>query len=353
MEFLRRTLASFLFVMAMPALSWGQGFDVIFEDGFDGCPGAAKYVYFFDEQARLHRFDPRRLGTASNPFELIGTPTCAVGAPLPGWPGGVIPYSLSVARDGQLWALFTSGEIFRIDPVSLACNNTGFAYTDDWQLFAVAFAGRSGGVVEPLSIAGGEVDPAQMGNLGRIDPASLQATTVGPLGAPASAEYTPWLTGVGESELFGFYPSSTTHVVQQIDLATGGLIEPARTVPAADNEVAWAFAHWGGYFWLFLTDADIFTGEQTARLVQVNRTTGAVAQVLSNIPFVAVTGRLGLRANLHPVALHRRLVVLAQPLAKARFVPKVSFSRPEVVALFVRHASLTGSPLTVAGQSRR
>jgi hypothetical protein len=78
-------------------------------------------------------------------------------------------------------------------------------------------------------------------------------------------------------------------VVQQIDLATGDVIEPARTVPAADNEVAWAFAHWGGSFWLFLTDADMSTGQQTARLVQVDRSTGAVAQVLSNIPFVAVT----------------------------------------------------------------
>jgi hypothetical protein len=206
MEFLRRTLASCLLVTAVPALSSGQGFDVIFEDGFDGCPGAAKYVYLFDEQARLHRFDPRRLGTASPPFELIGTPTCAVGAPLPGWPGGVIPYSLSVARDGKLWALFTSGEIFRIDAVSLACTNTAFTYTDEWQLFAIAFAGRSGGPVETLSIAGGEVDLTQMGNLGRIDPATLEAATVGPLGAPASAEYAPWLTGVGESELFGFYP---------------------------------------------------------------------------------------------------------------------------------------------------
>lgn len=155
MEILRRTLASFLFVTAVPALSWGQGFDVIFEDGFDGCPGAAKYVYFLDEQARLHRFDPRRLGTASSPFELIGTPTCPVGEPLPGWPGGVIPYSLSVARDGQLWALFTSGEIFRIDPVSLACTNTTFMSTDEWQLFTIAFAGRSGGAVEALSIARG------------------------------------------------------------------------------------------------------------------------------------------------------------------------------------------------------
>ena len=45
MEILRRTLASLLFVTAVPALASGQGFDVIFEDGFDGCPGAAKYVY--------------------------------------------------------------------------------------------------------------------------------------------------------------------------------------------------------------------------------------------------------------------------------------------------------------------
>lgn len=108
--------------------------------------------------------------------------------------------------------------------------------------------------------------------------------------APASAEYTPFLTGVGESELFGFYPSSSTHVVQQIDRTTGEVFGPARTVSQAGNTtaVAWAFAHWGS-FWLFLTETDIFTSQQTARLVQVNRTTGTVAQVLANLPFVAVT----------------------------------------------------------------
>ena len=287
MKFLRRALASALFVTAFPALASAQGFDVIFDDGFEGCSGVVKYVYFFDELGRLHRFDPRRLGSASPAFELLGTPTCPAGPPLPGWPGEATPYSLSVARDGQLWALFTSGEIFRIDPVSLTCTDTAFAYTDDWRLFGMAFAGRSGGAVEPLSVAGGSTDVTETGHLGRIDPVTLQATTVGPVGAPGSAEYAPSLTGVGEDELFGFYPSSSTQVVQQIDRATGQLMGSALTVTGSPAQVASAFAHWGGFFWLFLTDADTF-GQQTARLFRVNGTTAAVAVVATNLPFIAV-----------------------------------------------------------------
>jgi hypothetical protein len=286
MDLFRRVLACLLFVAASPVWTLAQGFDVIFDDGFDGCSGLRKYVYVFTSTAHLLRFDPRRIGTASTAFEDLGTPTCPVGPPLPGWLG-VFPYSLSVAQDGQLWALFTSGQIFRIDPVSLACTDTGFAYTDDWQLFAIAFAGRSGGAVEPLATAGGSLDPAQIGNLGRIDPVTLQAVTVAPLGAPASAEFSPSLTGVGESELFGFYPSTGTQVVQQIDRTTGQLIGTARAVPDTANpdQVAWAFAHWGGFFWLFLTDQEV-AGPHT-RLVKMERSTGA-AMVAMVLPFTAV-----------------------------------------------------------------
>jgi hypothetical protein len=287
MKFLRRALTCALFVTAFPTLAWAQGFDVIFDDGFEGCSGVLKYVYFFDEQGRLYRFDPRRLSSASPAFELLGTPTCPVGPPLPGWPGETSPYSLSVARDGQLWAVFTSGEIFRIDAVSLTCTDTAFAYTDDWQLFAVAFAGRSGGAVEPLSVAGGSIDVTETGQLGRIDPVTLEATTVGSVGAPASAEYAPSLTGVGENQLFGFYPSSSMQVVQQIDRTTGQLVGSAVTMPGSPAQVASAFAHWGGFFWLFLTDVDTF-GQQTARLVRLHGTTGAVAVVAMNLPFAAV-----------------------------------------------------------------
>ena len=88
----------------------------------------------------------------------------------------------------------------------------------------------------------------------------------------------PELTGTGDAKLWGFFPSTGTAApfVAQIDKtnATLGTPFPAASIDGAP--ASWAFAFWGGRFWIFLrrqTDASTFVYE-------MNATTGVLTTAL-------------------------------------------------------------------------
>ncbi|MEZ4366857.1 MAG: hypothetical protein R2939_11280, partial [Kofleriaceae bacterium] len=72
-------------------------------------------IYVVDDAYRLLSFDPRLVGTATDPFVLIGPMSCpAASQPVPGWGGGVTPFSMAVDREATAWVLYTTGEIFHV-----------------------------------------------------------------------------------------------------------------------------------------------------------------------------------------------------------------------------------------------
>lgn len=266
-------------------LGSAQGTDTIFADGFDSCGSLTRPIYAFDTSNALLRFDPTLIGSQTAPIQSLGVPNCNVGSPLLGWTGGKSVISMSVDRMGSVWALYSSGEIFTINPATLACANTGYvpAQTADWKLFNMAFAGAVAGNEQSVYVSGGSVDLASVGNLGKIDPVALTVQTIGALGG--TANFSVPLAGVGTSDLFGLYPAiSSTTYLRQIDRATGAVVGSPLAVPGfGANTSAWAFAHWGGKFWIFVTN-DNGTMPITT-LYSVDRVTGAQQGELANLPF--------------------------------------------------------------------
>jgi hypothetical protein len=193
--------------------------------------------------------------------------------------------SMSVDRLGFVWALYSSGEIFRIDPATLACVNTGYApaQTANWKLFNMAFAGPVTANEQSLYVSGGSVDIASVGNLGKIDPVALTVQTIGVLGG--AADFSVPLAGVGTVELFGLYPAiSATTYLRQIDRTTGAVVGTPLAVPGfTGTPTAWAFAHWGGKFWVFVT-SDHGSGPISS-LYSVDRLTGSQQNELTNLAF--------------------------------------------------------------------
>ena len=59
------------------------------------------------------------------------------------------------------------------------------------------------------------------------------------------------LTGTGDGRLFTFCPFGTGAWFQEIDPATAKVIA-AHQLSTGGQAFAWAFAFWGGDFWLFL-----------------------------------------------------------------------------------------------------
>ena len=94
----------------------------------------------------------------------------------------------------------------------------------------------------------------------------------------------PELTGTNEGKLFGFFPVGYgTSFIQEIDKKSGAAVGQKWSVGDIGPVSAWAFAHWGGIFFVFVT---VDTGP---RVYSVNRSTGESKIVMGSIPY-RVTG---------------------------------------------------------------
>jgi hypothetical protein len=243
-----------------------------------------KLIYVVDRDYNLLSFDPGN----GNVFSLIGSLSCPAGPSWPGWGGlgPATPFSMSVDRDARAWVLYTSGQIFWVSTADASCQASGFTPGQQgYELFGMGFvADAPGADTEKLFVAGGSASSQTSGRLGVVDPTTLQLTD---LAAVPAAEYSPELTGTGNAELYGYYPGMSTFIAR-MNQATAQT-EQSWVLPPLDYTViAWAFAHWGGRFYVFVTTEDVFTGAQTREVYLLDPMTGDASLLLPNIPYVIV-----------------------------------------------------------------
>lgn len=243
-------------------------------------------IYVVDQNNNFLSFDPRLIGTG-NEFNLIGVLNCPAGAPYPSWPAAT-PFSMSVDRNGVAWVLYTSGEIFNVNIQNAACTATGFQKTQQgsWYLFGMGYStDTAGGDTEKMYIAGGPEQPAPDPMSGFID-TSANLTIQNLPGGINVGENSPELTGTGDAALFGYFPGTISNgFVQQIDKTTGSVTgSPMMAGQVAGGPAAWAFAHWGGSFYIFITDNNTLTPQ----VQRVNRMTGAYDLPIPSHPYTIV-----------------------------------------------------------------
>lgn len=255
----------------------------------EDCPPGTDLIYVVDSSYRLLSFDP---GEDLHVFNLQGTLNCAAGTTLPGWNGmsGATPFSMSVDRSGQAWMLYTSGQIFwtNVRNPEMCTLSPWQAGTEAFELFGMGFvsvAPDSG--AEELFLAGGTAQQLaghQTGRLGSLQPEGLDFSVIGSL---VPSEYGPELTGTGEGELFGYFPGVASTRVALLDKATG-LNSLEWFLPALPGQLrAWAFAHWGGRFYIFVSFIDPLEG-QLSQVHRFDPSTGEVDVVLDDIPYLIV-----------------------------------------------------------------
>jgi hypothetical protein len=108
------------------------------------------------------------------------------------------------------------------------------------------------GPTEALFVAGTrDTTQAASPGLGRIDPTTFQLTKVGDFVPDiARAE----LTGTGDGRLFAFYTKGITNgppsFIGEIDTTTAAVVAET-SLPTVDQGRGWAFAFWGGDFYMF------------------------------------------------------------------------------------------------------
>jgi hypothetical protein len=228
-------------------------------------------IYLVDTADNFLSFDPRKL--PDDPFHLIGKLTCGFGS-------AGSPFSMSVDRNGVAWVLYSSGQLFKVSIADAKCQNA--SYTDlGYHLFGMGFVSDAPGAqTEKLYIAAADAT----NRLGYLD-TQTSPPTFHPAGAiTATQARNAELTGTGEAKLYGFFPNpDTASFVQEIDRRTGDPRGPKFNLggPPLGGVSAWAFAQWGGVFYIFVTASDGLGSTVRA----IRRSTGDYKVVMENLPY--------------------------------------------------------------------
>lgn len=249
----------------------------------DNCPPEAKLVYTIDRNRVFSSFQPNQKDVTMSTFTTIATLNCPTKIL-----GG--PFSMSVDRSGTAWVEYvaTSGltgtykgsEIFKVSTKDGTCTATNFVSGQQgMQTFGMGFVANAPmSNQETLFIGGGPAaDASGMSSatyLGTFDTTSLM------IAKGQSINGRPELTGTGDAKLWGFFPDANMPRISQLDKAAAApgamvanvesntiMLQNLRGMPTA-----WAFAFWGGDFWVFL-EKDL---EQTTTVYHVKGSDGSV-----------------------------------------------------------------------------
>jgi hypothetical protein len=236
----------------------GGGDDVPPGDGGNtaNCSAEAMLVYVVDGTTNiLSTFDPvtkvfNDLGPLSCPSQFAAT-----------------PFSMGIDRNAGAWVLYSSGELFQVNTETLACTDTSWSSPNGLLVFGMGFSTDvAGGTTDTLFIAGGAGPTVPTSSLNTLDVGTLQPTPVG------TVQDWPELTGTGDAELWGFFPSTVSPRIAQIDKTNGSAMQTFPLGTLAGMPMAWAFAFFGGDFFVFLQrDTELAT-----TVHQVNGTSGAI-----------------------------------------------------------------------------
>lgn len=224
------------------------------------CAHGTELIYTIDQlNNKLSQFDPM-----TKTFTDLGSISCPA-------MGGSTPFSMSVDRQANAWVLFTSGELFWVSITNgLACTKVGWTSPSGLKVFGMGFStDMPGGSSEALYIGGGATQVQSTYTLAHVDPITMTATPIG--NQPALPE----MTGNGKAELWGFMPEASTARVVQFDKTNGSIIKTFTEPMLAGSMSGYAFAHWGGDYWVFL----IKPGDGSTKVYQIDGMAGGIKTI--------------------------------------------------------------------------
>lgn len=224
-------------------------------------------IYLVDHDNKFLSFDPRKL--PNDPYREIGTLSCDKS-----------PFSMAVDRQGLAWVLHDNGKLFRVSLFDARCvGETVVAKAR--RTYGMGFVANSKGSPEETLYVASNVGDAGFGSIAFDDTGHARWEEIGTL-AP-KPPLNPEFTGTGNGELFGYFPLPGRGFVQQVERSSGKLVGTPLKIPGADRgSVAFAFAHWGGVFYVFRT------GDGVSSVYAIERKTGKVELIRSGDPYTIV-----------------------------------------------------------------
>ena len=230
---------------AMSDLAWPSS-----DSNQAGCDDSTKLVYLLDADNSLWSFAPNQMDITMSKLTMIGTLTCST---------TMQPNAMSVDRSGTAWVEYvpmdetdtTHDELFKVNVTTAACTATSYVTGAFGTRYGMGFtADAPMSTAESLFVAKGDAPYA----FGKFD---MTALTIATLGTPNGG---PELSGSGDAKLWAFFPDPSMPRVSELDKtnALEGMSYPIAA--AAGTEDGYAFAFWGGDFWVFLKkDTDTYS----------------------------------------------------------------------------------------------
>ncbi|WP_437511080.1 hypothetical protein [Sorangium sp. So ce1099] len=223
-------------------------------------PGACSeltshHIYLVTPYSEFFSFHP-----ATSELRLIGELDCPILRDDDPRPQGVSPLSMAVDRTGVAWILDTNGYVVRLDISTGRCEQTSFRkkFLQSLRHFGMAFASDGVPGQETLyvreALLNGVTEEEPVRALAVFD---TRRATLRPLGVGRGGDAD--LTGTGDGRLFGFVKGRPGEpaLLGEYNKATGATRSetPLPGVTIHDS-ASWAFATWGGEFWLFASNPD-------------------------------------------------------------------------------------------------
>jgi hypothetical protein len=218
----------------------------------EDCAEETKQIFVLATDKALYRFNP-----PTTTFTRIGQVAC---------PTAAGTFSMAIDRRGTAWVEYTDGSLFAVDTRNATCKPTPFkAGQTGFTTFGMGFAKDSDtGTAETLFVSGD--------GLAALDTKSFQLKFLGSLTYGRTE-----LTAM-DQQLFAF--SVESGVVARLDKANAATQKVYRT-SAVDPAAAFAFAQWGGEFW-------IFTGTTTTTVTRYSPDTDTSLVAMPNAGILIV-----------------------------------------------------------------
>ncbi len=221
-----------------------------------GCSDAAKLVYVFTSDNQIYSFDP-----PSKTFTQVATPDCQS--------AGAQANSMAIDRNLVAWINYIGG-IYRFDLNTKSGCTKAMDLPSGFEQIGMGFSSdMAGGTAETLYI-----DGIGGGGLAKVDTTAKKVTPIGDFGndnnlVGESCE----LTGTGDARLFGYFTTSPSVRVAQLNEMNGNSISD-KVLTGVSPPSDWAFSFWGGSFYLYAAPGSNGTGNSS--VIKYDPTAGTV-----------------------------------------------------------------------------
>lgn len=216
------------------------------------CAETTKQIYVLATDRALYRFYPDKLQ-----FVRVGQVAC---------PTVAGTFSMAIDRHGTAWVEYTDGRLFAVDTTNATCKPTNFrAGQVGFETFGMGYSLNGDAAnSETLYVSGV--------GLAALDTKTFDLKFLGSLTYGRTE-----LTGL-DKQLFAF--SVESGVIAGLN-KTNGSTEVTYRTSAVNDRAAFAFAQWGGDFW-------VFTGNDHSIVTQYSPTEDKSTVVVQNTGMLIV-----------------------------------------------------------------